>query len=106
MKFANVFEQNFSTEIFKVSKVVRKFPQPVYELEDLRGNSIEGQFLREDLTPFIITKNTSYKIDKIPGTKGRKCICEYLFHWRGFLISTVGFLLRVSKVMNQFYITL
>ena len=44
MKFAKGGEQNYTTEIFKVRKVVHKTPRPVFELEDLRGREIEGQF--------------------------------------------------------------
>ena len=84
IKFEKGFQQTFSTEIFKVSKIVRRFPQPVYELEDLRGIPIEGQFYREELTPVIITKNTPYKIDKILGTRVRKGIREHFVLWRGY----------------------
>ena len=37
MKFAKGGEQNYTTEIFKVRKVVHRTPRPVFELEDLRG---------------------------------------------------------------------
>jgi len=32
--YAKVYEQTFSTEIFKVAKVITRVPQPVYELSD------------------------------------------------------------------------
>ena len=35
MKFAKGAEQNFRTEIFRVVKVIERWPRPVYELEDL-----------------------------------------------------------------------
>jgi hypothetical protein len=35
MIFAKGSEQNYSTEIFKIIKVIPKSPRPVYELEDL-----------------------------------------------------------------------
>ena len=34
-KFAKSAEQNFSTEIFRIVKVITRSPRPVYELEDL-----------------------------------------------------------------------
>jgi hypothetical protein len=37
---------------------MRKIPRPVYELEDLLGNNIEGQFYSEELSPVIVTENT------------------------------------------------
>jgi len=44
MKFAKGGEQNFSTEIFRFTKVIQRRPRPVYELEDLNKTPIEGQF--------------------------------------------------------------
>jgi hypothetical protein len=44
MKFAKGFEQNYSVEVFKISKVVRRTPRPLYKLHDLRGTPVEGQY--------------------------------------------------------------
>jgi hypothetical protein len=35
--FAKGYEQTFSTEIFRVAKVIHRKPQPVYQLTDLQG---------------------------------------------------------------------
>ena len=35
MRFAKASEQNFSAEIFRISKIIYRTPRPVYELEDL-----------------------------------------------------------------------
>jgi len=51
MKFAKGGEQNYTTEIFKIRKVVYRTPRPVFELEDLRGEEIEGQFLQRRVGP-------------------------------------------------------
>jgi len=45
-------EQNFSTEIFRIAKVIERRPRPLYELEDLNGTLIEGQSYQEDLPGF------------------------------------------------------
>jgi hypothetical protein len=37
MKFAKCGEENYTTEIFRVVKVIHRSPCPVYELEDLNG---------------------------------------------------------------------
>ena len=44
MRFAKVFDLNCTLEVFRISKVLRRTPRPVYDLEDLRGKSIDGQF--------------------------------------------------------------
>ena len=84
MKFAKSGEQNYTTEIFKIRKVVYRTPRPVFELEDLRGQEIEGQFYSEELVPVRITKQTTYKIDKILDKRVRHGILEYLVRWRGY----------------------
>ena len=43
-KFAKSAEQNFSTEIFRIVKVIPRKPRPVHELEDLNKKLIAGQF--------------------------------------------------------------
>ena len=44
MKFAKESEQNYTDEIFGITKVIRRTPRPAYVLEDLNGTLIEGQF--------------------------------------------------------------
>ena len=84
MRFAKGAEQNYSTEIFRIAKVIERSPRPVYELEDLNKTLIDGQFYQEELTPARITKQTTYKIDKILDKRVRRGITEYLVHWRGY----------------------
>ena len=76
MKFAKGGEQNFSTEIFRIAKLI--------ELEDLNWTPIDCQFYQEELTPFRSTKSTVYKIDKILDERVRRGIREYLIRWRGY----------------------
>ena len=78
MKFAKRYEQNFSTEIFRIAKVIERSPRPVYELEDLNKTPIDGQFYQEELTPVSVTSHTQYKIDKILERRVRRGITEYL----------------------------
>jgi predicted amino acid dehydrogenase len=77
LRFTKAAEQNFSTEIFWVAKVIERRPR-VYELEDLNGTHINGQFYREELTPLRITDRSAYKIDKILDKRVRRGILEYL----------------------------
>jgi len=84
MKFAKGGEQNYTTEIFKVRKVVYSIPCPVFDLEDLRDQEIEGQLYGEELVPVRITKQTTYKIDKILDKRVRRGILENLVRWRRY----------------------
>jgi transposase InsO family protein len=83
-KFAKGFEQNFSSEIFKISKVIKHSPQPVYELCDLNDSVIDGHFYNYELTPVKITSSTIYDIDKILGSRLRAGIRQYLVRWKGY----------------------
>jgi len=83
MRFAKAAEQNFSTEIFMVTKVIDRHPRVVYEHEVLNGIPIDAQFYREELTPVRITERTSYKIDKT-GQEGQTRHSRYLVRWRGY----------------------
>jgi hypothetical protein len=60
MKFAKGSEQNYSTEIFKIVKVIRRIPRPLYELQDLNGTLIDGTFYQEELVPVRISKRTVF----------------------------------------------
>jgi hypothetical protein len=84
LKFVKRREQNYTTEIFKLCKTIRRTLRPVYEFEDLRGNRIDGQFYTEELTPVRITERITYKIDKILRKRFRRSIPEYLVRWRGY----------------------
>jgi hypothetical protein len=38
MRFAKGGEQNYTTVVFRIIKVIRSIPRPVYELEDMTRN--------------------------------------------------------------------
>jgi len=84
MRFTRAAEQNFSTEIFRVAKVIDRRPRVVYELKYLNATLIYDQFYREELTPVRIIDRNAYKIDKILDKKVRRGIRKYLVRWRGY----------------------
>jgi hypothetical protein len=83
-KFAKGFEQNFSREIFKITKVIKHSPEPVFELRDLNGTPIDGHFYSYVLTPVKITSSTLYDVDKILGSRLQAGIRQYLVRWKGY----------------------
>ena len=64
--------------------VIERRPRPLYELEDLNGTPIEGQFYKEEMTRFRVTRLTVYMIHKILNKQVRRGILEYLVRWRGY----------------------
>ena len=82
LKFVEGGEQNYTTEIFRIRKVVLTITRPVYELQDLLGKNIDGQIYAAELSPVLVTKNTTYEIDKILRTRTNRGTLEYLVRWR------------------------
>ena len=63
---------------------MRRKPRPVYELEGLCGQHTDGQFYTEEPTSVRITKQMTYKVDKILDKRVRCGILEYLVRWRWY----------------------
>ena len=80
-KFAKSEEQNYTTEIFRIVKVIHRGPRPVYELEDLNKKLFDVQFFSEELTQVRITWRSTLKIYKILGKRLRRGILHYLVRW-------------------------
>ncbi|XP_031780989.1 uncharacterized protein LOC116416446 [Nasonia vitripennis] len=83
--FEKGYEANWSEEVFKIIKVLKHRKPPVYELEDLNGEFIDGIFYEEELT--VIEKdltNTEYKIDKIIKSSGEGKKKKYFVSWVGY----------------------
>jgi hypothetical protein len=84
MRFAKGTEQDYSTEIFRVTKVIKRWPRPVYDLQDFNNTPIDGQYYQEELVPVRISKRKEYNIDKILPKRTRHGIREVLVHWKGY----------------------
>ena len=84
MRFAKAAEQNFNIEIFRFAKVIEGKPRATYELEDLNGTIIDGQFYHDELTLVPITDRTAFKIDKILEKRVRLGILEYHVRCRDY----------------------
>jgi hypothetical protein len=80
--FAKGYEQTYSTEIFRVGKVIQRRPQPVYQLTDLQGRPIEGLFYNYELVKVTITPDTEFQIDKIVRTRNINGIKQHLVMWK------------------------
>jgi hypothetical protein len=84
MRFAKGFEQNFNTQIFRATKVIKRPPRCVYGLQDLNDTPIDGQFYQEELGPDRASKRKEYKIDRTLRNCTRLGIMEVLVHWKGY----------------------
>ena len=67
-----------------IVKVIHRRLRVVYELEDLNGTPIDGQFYSEELTPLPITSRTTYNLNKILEKRLGRGILEMLVSWQGY----------------------
>lgn len=80
-KFEKSYTWNWSEEIFKVIQVI-PHTMPVYRLEDLDQDPIEGTFYEMELQK--VTKPEAFKIAYIVKSKGKGNTRKHLVHWRGY----------------------
>lgn len=75
--FEKGYTANWSTELFKIRKVQPTCPV-TYQLEDTKGNLIEGGFYNEELQK--TTLKDTYLVDKILKKRGNRVLVK----WYGF----------------------
>lgn len=60
MQFENGFELKWTFELFRISKLFRRSPLPLYDLDNLRYDSFNDQFYVEELVQVKGTMRTEY----------------------------------------------
>jgi len=68
---------NYSEEFFKTPKQVKIGRPIVYELEDTKGEELMGIYYKDELSPYDVTEETTYKVEKVLGkktVKGKKYV--------------------------------
>ena len=85
--FKRSFWQDYTDEHFIIYKVKSTpLPKSQYYLKDLKGNILKGDpaFFENELSLFIPTKDTLYKIDKILKERNINGKTQYLVTWVGW----------------------
>jgi hypothetical protein len=80
--FRKGYEANWTEEVFRIRRVLTRAPV-VYELEDLRGEEIDGLFYDAELQR-VIKGNDVSTIDKIIRTRGKGRSKKLFVSWRGY----------------------
>jgi len=81
--FDKGFLPNFTEEFFKIKQVLYGTPI-VYKLEDLKGEDLSGIFYENELSPYTMTDETTYKVEKVLGKKtikGKKLVLVQYKGW-------------------------
>ena len=83
-----VFEKGYvpgwTEEIFKITKVLHTRKPPVYEVDDLNLENIDGFFYEEELNPVIKSEETKYHIERVIRTSRRGANKKVLAKWVGY----------------------
>ena len=84
-KFKRVFDrgyhENYTTQYFKISKVLTNLPVVRYELEDILGEKIVGSFFENELVPF---EGMEFYRTEVIDSKGSGKNKKYLVHYIGW----------------------
>lgn len=81
--FRKGYERGWSNELFKINRVSTSRPPPIYFLNDLNGETIDGFYYEEELNP--VKKPELFEIEKVIKTKTEKSgekTC--LVRWKGY----------------------
>ena len=84
-KFKRVFDrgyhENYTTQYFKISKILTNLPVVRYELEDILGEPIIGSFFENELVPF---EGMEFHRTEVIDSKGSGKNKKYLVHYLGW----------------------
>ena len=81
--FDKGYEQNYTDEIFTVTRVVKSMPY-TYKLKDTYGEPIIGSFYEPELTLTIVNPNKMYRVEYVIKEKGRGKSKQFLVKYRGY----------------------
>jgi Chromo (CHRromatin Organisation MOdifier) domain len=81
--FAKGYRPNWSYEVFKVTKVVKRNPI-VYIIEDLDGEEVKGTWYSEELQRVSVHEATTFRIEDILKTRGKGSKKQVFVKWQGY----------------------
>ena len=83
--FKKAYEGGWTLELFRIKRVSTDRQPPVYSVEDLQGEVIDGFFYEEELSRVRKDLNEElFAIDKILKTKGAGKNKKYFVSWKGY----------------------
>ena len=82
--FEKSYYQNYTDEIFFISRVSKTNTPVTYKLTDSSGETIDGIFYRQELSPVIIDDKNIYAVEKVLNEKQRRDGKYLLVKWRGY----------------------
>lgn len=83
-RFAKESHYLWSTEVFRINKIVQRTDGPVYELIDLKNNIIGGKFYDYEIQHVDENVDTVYRIDKVLRRRTFRGRRQALVSWWGY----------------------
>ena len=80
--FQRDYQQKWTEEFFKVSKRFKRGQIPVYKVQDLADDPIEGTFYESELQK-VKSEDVAYRVEKILKMRRRGKIKEVFVKWEG-----------------------
>ena len=80
--FIKNFKENWSDEVFQISKIDTNSNPVMYHIRDLNNEQLKGKFYTEELQ--VIDKPTIFRIQSILSTKGVGEYKQYYVKWHGY----------------------
>lgn len=66
----------WSEEIFRINRIIRRFPFPVFEVIDMNGKVIDGKLYEGEIQKILLPSDTPLKITRRPNIFDRKKLYE------------------------------
>ena len=82
--FQRAYQEQYTTEVFKVARRIIKQGIPMYKLNDLKGENIHGLFYTAELQKVNKDENSLWFIQRILKKRKRKNTLQYFVEWQGF----------------------
>ncbi|MCG8031750.1 MAG: hypothetical protein JAZ03_06205 [Candidatus Thiodiazotropha taylori] len=82
--FQRAYQEQFTTEVFKVAGRMIKQGIPMYKLNDLKGETIHGLFYTAELQRVNKDENSLWFIQRILKKRKRQGKLQYFVEWQGF----------------------
>lgn len=82
--FRRAYQEQYTTEVFRVSSRLLKQGIPMYRLVDLKNEEVKGLFYNSELQKVDKDENSLWFIERIIRKRKRKNKQEYYVKWQGF----------------------
>jgi hypothetical protein len=82
--FRRAYQEQFTTEVFKISNRMLKQGIVMYRLKDLKNEEVKGLFYNSELQKVDKDENSLWFIERIIRRRKKKTKMEYLVKWQGF----------------------